>query len=226
LDPFVLLDQAVAQGRLKPAIGKRVKAKGDYLEAAIKRVEKASGLRYPPYYVDPSLSVATTSIEYGSVGALFARVIPANFEGGISIIVQFSAPLVLFGGKPTIEAVAAHEFTHYIDLVRRFSSLHVSSDESATTLFESGYADEERLVNPASIFSDKKLVALVNKKFAGGLVDEKLNDKVASGWIEKELPTKRVSPEENAVKVNIDNIGRSKFDPMVLAKIREIEEKK
>lgn len=227
MDPFVLLDQSVSQGRLKASIASRVKAKGKNLTAAVERTEKASGIRYPPYYVEPSLPVATTSVEFGSVGALYARVIPANYEGKLSIIVQFTAPLLLFGLKSTVEAVAAHEFTHYVDLVRKFSRMQLSSDERANTLFEAGYADEERIVEPSLVFpSDKKLVSLVKKKFAAGLVDEKLNDKVAKGWIEKGLPTRRVAPEENVVSVDVGAIANANFDPMVIAKIAELEGKR
>ena len=224
MDPFVLLDQSVSQGLLKPAMAKKVKERSKYLTAGVARVERASGLKYPPYYVEPSMPLATTSVEFGSVGALYARVIPAKFEGRVSIIVQFTAPLLAFGLKGTIEAVAAHEFTHYVDLVRRFSRMQVTSDERVSTLFESGYADEGRVVAPSLLFAgDKKLAALVNKKFRGGLSDEKLNEKVAKSWIEKGLPTRRVAPEENIVNVGIDLIANTKFDPMVLAKINEME---
>jgi hypothetical protein len=226
LDPFVLMDQSVEQGKLKPAVAKKVRDRFRYLSAAIARVEKASGLAYPPYYIEPSMPLATSSVEFGSVGALYARVIPAKFEGSLSIIVQFTAPLIAFGLKGTVEAVAAHEFTHYIDLVRRFSRMQLTSDERVSTLFESEYADEERVVDPGRIFNnDKKLAALVKKKFKGGLSDEKLNEKVAKSWVEKGLPTKRVAPEENVVNVGIEVIARTRFDPKVIAKIRELEVK-
>lgn len=220
----MLVDRASAQGKIAPAIAKRIRAKSGTLKGAVTRTEKASGLRYPPYYVEPSLPVATTSAEYGSVGALYARVIPADLEGRLSIIVQFAGPLILFGLKGTVEAVAAHEFTHYIDLVRRFSRMQVSSDERASTLFESGYADEERVTAPALVFpKDKKLVTLVKKKFEAGLVDEKLNGKVAKGWLEKGLPTRRISPEENVASVSVSLIANASFDPLVIAKIAELE---
>lgn len=224
MDPFVLVDQAAAQGKLTAAVARRIRAKSKTLEGAVSRAESASKIKYPPYYVEPSLPVATSSLEYGSIGALYARVIPANFEGKLSIIVQFTAPLLLFGAKGTVEAVAGHEFTHYIDLVRKFSRLQISSDERAGTLYESEYADEERLVDPSKVFVlDKKLVSLIKKKFSAGLVDEKLNEKVAKGWIEKGLPTKRVSPEENVVNVNVEAIAGATFDPSVLAKLKELE---
>ena len=40
--------------------------------------------------------------------------------------------------------MAAHEFTHYVDLVRRLSTTNVISDEVATTLFEASYADSRK----------------------------------------------------------------------------------
>lgn len=226
MDPFVLVDQAVAQGSLKPAVAKKVRERSKYLAGAVTRVERASGLAYPPYYVEPSMPLATTSVEFGSVGALYARVIPAKFEGRLSIIVQFTAPLLIHGSKGTIEAVAAHEFTHYVDLVRRFSRMQVTSDERVSTLFESGYADEERVVEPGRLFvNDRSLAALVNRKFRGGLSDEKLNEKVAKSWIEKGLPAKRVPPEENVVNVGVEVIANTAFDPAVLARIKQLEVK-
>ena len=224
LDPFVLVDQAVARGALKPAVANKLRERSGQLAAAITRVEKASGLAYPPYYVEPSMPLATTSVEFGSVGALYARVIPARFEGALSIVVQFTAPLLIFGAKGTIEAVAAHEFTHYVDLVRRFSRMQVTSDERVGTLFESEYADEERVVDPRTVFAgDRSLASLVSRKFAGGLADEKLNEKVTRGWIEKGLPTRRVAPEDNVVSVDVGVIANTRFDPSVLARLDELE---
>jgi hypothetical protein len=226
VDPFVVLDRAVAQGKLKPALAAKVRARGEYLAGAVKRVESAAGLKYPPYYVEPSLPVAVTSLEYGSVGAFFARVIPTVFEGRISLLVQFTVPLLLFGGKGTIEAVAGHEFTHYVDLVRRLSGATVVSDERVSTLFEAGYADEERLMSPASIFvNDKALARLVAGRFTPNLSDEKLDEKVGRDWIAKGLPTRRVTTEENNVRLEMEMVARTRFDQSVIDRIKAIEAK-
>jgi hypothetical protein len=223
-DPFVLLDQFAAQGKLKPALVAKVKARGKYLFGAIGRVEKASGLRYPPYYVDPTLPLAVSSVEYGSMGAFFARVIPAGYEGKLSIIVQFTAPLLLFGAKGTIEAVAAHEFTHYLDLVRRISRTSLLSDERVSTLFEAGYADEGRVVGPSRVFAkDKALARLVEKKFTPNLTDAKLDEKVSKSWIAKGLPTRRATTEENNVRLDMDMVARTTFDPSLIERIRAME---
>jgi len=223
-DPFVLVDQFAAQGKLKPALVAKVKARGSYLSGAVGRVEKATGLRYPPYYVEPTLPLAVTSVEYGSVGAFFARVIPTAFEGKISIIIQFTAPLLLFGTKGTIEAVAAHEFTHYVDLVRRLSKMSIVSEERVSTLFEAGYADEERVLSPSKVFAkDKPLARLVNKKFTPNLTDAKLDEKVSKGWMAKGQPTRRVTTEENNVRLDMAMVARTRFDQTLLERIRAME---
>jgi hypothetical protein len=223
-DPFVVLDRSVAQGKLKPALAAKVRARGKYLLGAVARVEKATGLRYPPYYVEPTLPLAVSSVEFGSMGAFFARVIPTAFEGRLSIIVQFTAPLILFGAKGTVEAVAAHEFTHYVDLVRRLSKTAVLSDERVSTLFEAGYADEERVVPPSKVFAnDKPLARLVEKKFTPNLRDEKLDEKVSEGWIAKGLPTRGVTTEENNVRLDMATVARTTFDPSLVERIRAME---
>jgi hypothetical protein len=223
-DPFVLLDKFVAEGKLRPSLAAKVKARAGYLSGAVGRVERATGLRYPPYYVEPTLPVAVTSVEYGSVGAFFARVIPAAFEGRVSIIVQFTAPLLLFGTRGTVEAVAAHEFTHYVDLVRRLSRMSMVSDERVSTLFEAGYADEERVVSPSRVFAkDRPLARLVDKRFTPNLTDPKLDEKVSKAWISKGLPTRRVTTEENNVRLDMAAVARTRFDPSLIERIRAME---
>jgi len=196
-----------------------------YLAGAVQRVEKASSLAYPPYYVEPVLPVAQSASEYGQMGVLFARVVPTTAAGGISILVQFTAALVAFGSKSTIEAVAAHEFTHYVDLVRRLSRTDVLSEERSATLYESSYADDERLVPARLLFAEKSLTALVSRKFKGGLSDLALNKKVSDMWVGKSLPIRLVNPEENVIRLGIEHVAASKFDARVLARIQEIQKK-
>lgn len=223
-DPFVLVDQFAAQGKLKPALVAKVKERAGYLRGAVGRVEKATGLKYPPYYIEPTLPLAVTSVEYGSMGAFFARVIPTAFAGRISIIVQFTAPLLLFGAKGTLEAVVAHEFTHYVDLVRRLSGMTILSEERVSTLFEAGYADQERMVSPSKVFAkDKQLAKLVEKKFTPNLTDPKLDEKVSKGWIAKGLPTRGVTTEDNNIRLDMTLVARTRFDPSLLERIRAME---
>lgn len=225
MDPLVLLDQAELHGTIPRALARKVRTRSRYLVGAIKRVEKASGLTYPPYYIEPVLPVSKSGVEFGSMGVLFARVIPANVSGSLSVLVQFTAALVAFGSKGTLEAVAAHEFTHYVDLVRRLSQTSLVSDERSSTLFESAYVDSEKTIPPRLLFGDKALISLVNRKFTQGLSDERLNKQVSGLWIGKNLPIRLVAPDENVVRVGLGAVLGTSFDPLVLKKIASIEEK-
>jgi hypothetical protein len=225
LDPLILLDQAVAQERVPRTMAKKVRLRMKYVQGAVERVEKASGLRYPPYYVEPTLPVSKTAGEYGQMGVMFARVIPTTVNESVVILVQFTAALVAFGTKGTIEAVAAHEFTHYVDLVRRLSTANIVSDEVATTLYEASFADAERTVPPKLLFSEKSLVSLVSRKFKNDLVDPALNKKAGDAWIGKDLPLRWIGPEENRVRLPMGAVIATKFDPAVLSKVMEMREK-
>ena len=225
MDPLILLDQAVAQEKIPRAMAKKVRLRMKYVVSAVQRVEKASGLRYPPYYVEPVLPVSTGGGEYGQLGVLFARVIPTTMTGSVVILVQFTAALVAFGTKGTIEAVAAHEFTHYVDLVRKLSTANVATDEVATTLYEASFADAERTVPPRLLFSEKSLVSLVSRKFKENLSDPALNKKVGDSWISKNMPIRWVGPEENRVKLAMKFVAGTKFDPAVVSRVGELQEK-
>jgi hypothetical protein len=225
VDPLVLLDQAVAQEKLPRPIAKKVRLKMKYVQGAVQRVEMASGLRYPPYYVEPTLPVSKGGGEYGQMGVMFARVIPTTATGSLVILIQFTAALVAFGTKGTIEAVAAHEFTHYVDLVRRLSSSRVTNDEQATTLYEASFADTGRTVAPKLVFNEKALVSLVSRKFKDGLSDPSLSKKVGDAWIAKNLPVRWVAPEDNVVRLGMGVVATTRFDPAVLSKVAEIEGK-
>ncbi len=225
MDPLVVLNQAEAQGKIPKGVAKKVRSRMNYLSGAVARVERASGLSYPPYYVEPTLPITRTAAEFGQMGVLFARVIPITATGNLSIIVQFTAALVAFAPKGTLEAVAAHEFTHYVDLVRRLKQSNVLSDERATTLFEAAYADSERTVPPSAIFGEKSLVALVKRKFKDGLSDPGLNRKVEEGWVAKNLPMRSVSIDDNIARLAMDKVAGAKYDPALLQRISQIESK-
>ena len=225
VDPLILLDQAVAQEKVPRALARKVRLRMGILQRSVERVEKASGLRYPQYYIEPTLPVSKGGGEYGQMGVFFARVIPTTATGALTILVQFAAALVAYGTKGTLDAVAAHEFTHYVELVRRLAKTNIVSDEVATSLYEASFADSERTVPPKLLYSDRSLVGLLTRKFKPELADPALNKKVGDSWIAKGLPIRYVGPEANRVRLEMSVIAGAKFDPDVVRKASEIEEK-
>jgi hypothetical protein len=225
VDPLILLDQAVAQEKVPRNLAKKVRLRMGILQQSVERVEKASGLRFPPYYIEPTLPVSKSGGEYGQMGVFFARVIPTTATGSLTILVQFTAALVAYGSKGTLNAVAAHEFTHYVELVRKLAKSNIVSDEVATSLYEASFVDSERTVPAKLLYSDRALVGLITRKFKPELSDSALNKKVSEFWIARDLPIRWVGPEANRVNLEMGVIAGTKFDPAVVRKASEIEEK-
>ena len=96
--------------------------------AGINRIEKASGIRYPVAYVEPSIVLSSPSSNSYEFGILFARTIPIAFEDQFRVVIQITAPLVAYGLKGTIHAILAHEFLHYLELMRKISKMDLLSD--------------------------------------------------------------------------------------------------
>ena len=165
----------------------------------IARIEKASGIKFPISYVEPSIIVSsgTNSFDYG---ILFARTIPIFSNNSSQVIIQISAPLVAFGLKGTIHAILAHEFLHYLELISRISKMNIISDEISGNLFENIYSDYTRLLEPQSVFDDKTLLQHIIKKFPSGFRDYKLENKAVELWIEKNLPISKINLDSNNVK--------------------------
>ena len=188
----------------------------------IARIEKASGIKFPISYVEPSIIVSsgTNSFDYG---ILFARTIPIFSNNSSQVIIQISDPLVAFGLKGTIHAILAHEFLHYLELISRISKMNIISDEISGNLFENIYSDYTRLLEPQSVFDDKTLLQHIIKKFPSGFRDYKLENKAVELWIEKNLPISKINLDSNNVKLTAKSISKLKMDPALLKKLEQIQ---
>lgn len=193
------------------------------LDECVKVVEDASGLRFPEYYVEPVLPVYFDAS--GAIAVYYARTIPYTAPSGLDIVIQVSAALVKYGSKASIESVLAHEFLHYLDLVRRISKFEVLSEEVRESVFETLYSDLEKTIRPEHVYSDKRLIRNLRRKFADGFEDERLKEKTLSDWINRGRPVVQLPPEENVVRIPVNMILASKFDPILLLRLREIEKR-
>lgn len=223
-----MLEDAKARGVIPDKVYAKIMERYRYVMDGIERIERASGIDYPEYYIEPRMVVADS--QYG-LGLMFARTIPVvsmdenpyyHDVKRLSITVQVTAPLVAYGLKGTIHAILAHEFLHYIELLVRFTSMNVLSDEVSSSLFESVYADMGRLVEPRVFRKDRALMRLLARKFNDGLSDHRLEEKCMREWIEKGLPTVRISIEENVAKIPIEAIASLSIDDGLRSKIYEL----
>jgi len=223
LDPLVRFRDAHSNGLIPDDVYDLTLKRFPITVAGINRVEKASGIQYPVAYVEPSLVLSSSnSYEYG---ILFARTIPVLFEEKFQVVIQISAPLIAYGLRGTIHAILAHEFLHFLELIRKISKMELLSDEISGNLFENIYSDETRLFEPKVVFKDRTLLNHITKKFPSGFRDYKLEDKVMKFWADRNLPKSNISLDANNVKLSAESLSNIKFDPDFISKIEQLEEK-
>ena len=223
MNPLVKVKEAFQNGTLPEKEYSLIVKRFPIIISGINRIEKASNVNFPIAYVEPSVIVSSSNSNSFEFGILFARTIPVITKNILQIVIQISAPLVAYGLKGTIHAVLAHEFLHYLELIRKITKMDLLSDEISTSIFENVYTDSERLFEPRAVFSDKTLLSHITKKFPSGFRDYKLEDKVIKYWIEKNLPTTELTLDTNVTKLSADFISRMKLKPDIITKIESFE---
>lgn len=225
MDPLVRFKDAHSKGIIPDDVYDLVLNRFHIVLSGISRIEKASGIQYPVAYVEPSLVISSPNPNSFEYGILFARTIPIMFEEKFQVVIQISAPLIAYGLKGTIHAILAHEFLHFLDLMRKISKMELISDEISGNLFENVYSDETRLFEPRVVFKDRTLLHHITKKFPAGFRDYKLEDKVMKFWAGKDLPKSNISLDTNTVKLSAESLSKIKLDPAFILKIQQLEEK-
>ena len=225
LDPLIRFKDAHSKGIIPDDVYDLVVERFPIVVAGINRIEKASGIKYPVAYVEPSLVLSSPNTNSYEFGILFARTIPVMFDDKFQVVIQISAPLIAYGLKGTIHAILAHEFLHFLELMRKISKMELLSDEISGNLFENVYTDETRLFEPKVVFKDRTLLNHITKKFPSGFRDYKLEDKVMKFWADKNLPKSNISLDSNNVKLSAESLSKIKLVPEFVSKIEHLQEK-
>ena len=168
MNPLLKVREAFQNGVLPEKEYSLIVKRFQIVVSGISRIEKASGVNFPIAYVEPSITISSSGTNSFEYGILFARTIPVVVKNILKVVIQISAPLVAYGLKGTIHAILAHEFLHYLELMRKISNMELISDEISANLFENVYVDSERLFEPRAVFSDKTLLLHITKKFPSG----------------------------------------------------------
>jgi hypothetical protein len=228
-DPLIKVRQAKELAVIPYEIYKVIVDRFHIVDMGIQRIERASGLRYPYYYIDPTLIVATPSsfadFQYAQFGFLYAQTIPVvKRNNEIDIVVQVTAPLVVYGLLGTVHAILAHEFMHYLELLSRVIKMEVVSDEISSNLFENKYLDSGRLIDARFVFrTDHMLRDHITRKFPEGFKDTRLEEKTIKHWMNKGLPSISVSLDSNVTKIPVEAMAKLNVDQGLKDKIFEFE---
>ena len=217
MDPLARLREAASGGTVPKDVAELAESRFDRVVSGIDRIEGATGIAYPVAYVEPSIVIAGTRDSYG-YGILYARTVPLVVENSLRVVIQVCAPLVAYGLKGTIHAILAHEFLHYLELVRRISTMDIVSDEVSGSLFEGAYSDSARLFEPRAVFRDRNILAHITKRFPEGFHDMRLEEKVTRLWIKRGLPRTGVELDSNTLRLSAESISRIRFDSSTFGK--------
>jgi hypothetical protein len=222
------VEDALNSGQLPKKTYDLILDRYEIVTNGIKRIENAARLKYPYYYVEPNLVISVSQVEFSQFGVFFARTIPVvNEQRQLNIVIQLTAPLVAFGLRGSIHAILAHEFIHYLNLVSRIMRMDVISDSISSTIFEERYGDSSRLMEPKSVFkSDRTLINHITKKFPEGFSDVRLEDKVVNEWINRSLPTTKLTIDSNTIKLPIELMANLEVDEIVKERILEFQNTK
>ena len=224
MNPLEKLSESLEKGIIPHSTFDLIQKRFQLILDGVLRIEKASSIRYPIMYVDPSIIVTGNTNSF-DVGLLYARTIPLIVNNSIHVVIQVAAPLVAYGLKGTIHAILAHEFLHYLELVSRLSKSELLSDEISSNLFENVYSDNTRLLEPRSVFNDNTLISHITKRFPSGFRDHKLEDKVIKFWIEQKLPVSKITLDTNTIKLDASQLSNIKFDELLLQQLEIIKTK-
>lgn len=223
MDPLRKIEDAKLANLIPQNVYQKIVNRFRFVDEGVKRIAKASGIKYPSYYIEPSITISVSPLEMEQVGILFARTIPiVSVDNRIDVIIQLTAPLIAYGIKGTIQAVLAHEFLHYLELMGRITNMDIISEEISGTLFEGTYADLTKLFEPKTVFKDNSLIRLITKKFPEGFYDPKLQDKCIKMWLKKGLPAIRINMDENTVRIPINAMANTEIDHNLKKKIYEL----
>ena len=225
MDPLIRLKDAHSKGIIHDDVFDLTVKRFSIITDGINRIEKASGIQYPIAYVEPSLVISAPNSNSYEYGILFARTLPVMFDDQFQVVIQISAPLIAYGLKGTIHAILAHEFLHFLELIRKISKMDLLSDEISGNLFENVYSDETRLFEPRVVFKDRTLLNHITKRFPAGFRDYKLEDKVMKFWADRNLPKTNISLDTNTVKLSVESLSKIKISPSFISKIDQLQEK-
>lgn len=213
INPLALIYKSYSEGSLDTRTYKQILKRIYIIYEAVSRIENLTTVKYPDFVIEPSLVIGTSEMEFGQQAILYARTVPyPSQDENIKIIIQICAPLLLYGLKGTIHAVMAHEFLHYLNMVRNIIEMKINSDAVTVTFFESSIVDEEKTLDPKKVYKgDRSLIRMLETKFFNGLSDRKLDSRTQKMWINKDKLIQKIALSNNYTTIPFSSIVNTKF---------------
>ncbi len=224
IDPLFKVKLALEDKLIDEHIFNLILKRKTIVEDGITRIKKLTEIEFPQYFIEPSLLIGTSPLEYEQFSIIYARTIPfCNRENKIEIFIQLFTPLIIYGLKGTIHSIIAHEYLHYLDLLNKIINVEITSDTQHNTLFENIFSDNEKLFDYNRVFKkDKYLIKTISNKFENGFNDDRLNNKSIKLWIQKRLPIEKLPIEKNYINLSFSSLINTEIDEEIKKKIAKL----
>ena len=105
------------------------------------------------------------------------------FEEKFQVVIQISAPLIAYGLKGTIHAILAHEFLHFLELIRKISKWNYFLMKFLEIYLKMCTVMKLDCLNQELFSKIEPYLDHITKRFPAGFRDYKLEDKVTKFWI-------------------------------------------
>jgi hypothetical protein len=188
------------------------------LEAAVRDVEHASKLEYPPIIIDPTLTIVRYPASTFSSTIIYASTKVNRISEIYRLCVAVSLPFLLYARTDTLRACVAHEFLHYIYSTIVLDSKSFMSLSSERLDAPEAYIafDETHSVVPEEWLAGAELADLIKKTFKPIIEDRELETAIKENWIERGLPIRYQTGDESKISVPILEAAKIPLDVNVL----------
>ena len=106
IEPMFKVKQAYDYKLIDDHIYNSIIKRKHLIEEGINKIQKLTEIDYPQYFIEPSLLIANSPLEYGQFSIIYARTIPiSNNDNKIEVLIQLFTPLLIYGLKGTIYSV-------------------------------------------------------------------------------------------------------------------------
>jgi len=98
IDPLFKVNLAYENKLIGEKIYNLILKRKTIIDDGIDKIYRITNIEYPQYFIEPSLLIATSPLEYEQFSIIYARTIPiCNRENKIEIFIQLFTPLVIYG---------------------------------------------------------------------------------------------------------------------------------
>ena len=155
MNPLYKMEDDKNKKLIPEKLQEKIKKKMKVVEEGIKIIETTTGIKYPKYYIEPSLTLSESRAEFGEIAILYSRTIPFRIDNQIEIRIELTAALISLGISTTITE------SLYIDQEELYDAKKLFNNEKLIKIvekkFRNGLSDNKLNKTTIKNWIEKKM---------------------------------------------------------------------